>query len=44
MIWINYGLLVQFSVLCVGWFIAGDRLQSAYWLGAVLCTAGVTFK
>jgi drug/metabolite transporter (DMT)-like permease len=44
MIWINYALLAQFAVLSVGWFIAGDRMQALYWLGAFGCTAGVTFK
>lgn len=41
---LNYALLAQFAALAVGWYAAGDKLQSIYWLGALLCTAGVTFK
>ncbi len=43
-IWLNYALLAQFLALAVGYFFGGDRVQSVYWLGAFLCTAGVTFK
>jgi len=44
MIIVNYALLAAFAALAIGWLIAGDRLQSIYWTGAFLCTAGVTFK
>jgi drug/metabolite transporter (DMT)-like permease len=43
-IWINYALMIQFAGLAIGWFLAGDRMQSTYWAGALICTAGVTFK
>ncbi len=43
-IYLNYALLAQFTALAVGWWLAGDRMQAMYWLGAIGCTAGVTFK
>jgi hypothetical protein len=43
-VWINYALMMQFATLAVMWFAAGDRMQAVYWLGALTCTAGVTFK
>lgn len=43
-IYINYALLLQFSMLALGWLYVGDKMQAIYWLGAFICTAGVTFK
>lgn len=43
-IFINYALLLQFLALSLGWLIVADRPQALYWLGAFICTAGVTFK
>ena len=43
-IYLNYFLLFQFAILAIAWLISGDRIQSIYWAGAFLCTAGVTFK
>jgi drug/metabolite transporter (DMT)-like permease len=43
-IYINYALLVQFFILSLAWYFSGDRVQGLYWLGAFLCTAGVTFR
>jgi drug/metabolite transporter (DMT)-like permease len=43
-VYLNYALLAQFAALSVGWLIAGDKMQAIYWLGALACTAGVTFK
>lgn len=43
-VWINYALLAQFAALAVGYLVAGDRAQAVYWIGALTCTAGVTFK
>jgi hypothetical protein len=41
-IWINYALLAQFAALAIGWGWHGDIKQSIYWIGAFICTAGVT--
>ena len=43
-VWINYGLMAQFAILTVAWLLAGQKMQSIYWAGALACTAGVTFK
>jgi drug/metabolite transporter (DMT)-like permease len=43
-VWINYALMAQFAVLATAWLIAGDRMQAVYWIGALVCTAGVTFR
>lgn len=44
MTWLNYALMAQFTILAVGWSIAGDKMQAVYWVGALACTAGVTFR
>jgi drug/metabolite transporter (DMT)-like permease len=41
---INYVLLAEFAALAIGWYWTGDRWQATYWTGALICTAGVTFK
>lgn len=43
-IYLNYALLAQFAVLSVAWLCQGDKMQALYWLGALACTSGVTFK
>lgn len=43
-IYLNYALLVQFTLLAGGWFLQGDKMQALYWVGAFICTSGVTFK
>lgn len=42
--WINYALMIQFGVLASAWLWQGDKMQAVYWCGALICTAGVTFK
>lgn len=41
---INYLLLAEFAVLAIAWGVTGNKMQSLYWMGAFLCTAGVTFN
>jgi len=43
-IYLNYFLLLQFAILAIVWLYKRDHAQAIYWLGAFICTAGVTFK
>lgn len=40
----NYALLVQFTICAVIALMHKDIPKAVYWLGAILCTAGVTFS
>lgn len=44
MIWFNYALIAQFSVLTLGHAISGNWATSLYWLGSVVITVAVTVR
>lgn len=40
----NYALLIQFAICSIWHLLGGNSTQAIYWLGAFLCTVGVTFR